>query len=246
LDVSKLFLGKQEFNETEPRNPCDYGRKIWDDMNGNALRQNHNLRIMCMGLLAALGVATLANVYQATQSTVEPYIIEVDSTTGAIRNAGVISEMQYTPEKLEIEYFLGKFIQDTRSMPLDGEVYRQSWYEAYGYMTKDAAAAMSAEMEKLSKADDFGKKRIKVTINSILPVNGAGESYQANWTEEVTDLTSGEQKNVPMTGIFTVTIIQNKDRKSLMENPLGIYVKDFSWSQENVAKDTRSKERDKQ
>ena len=190
MDVSKLFLGKQEFNETEPRNPCDYGRKIWDDMNGNALRQNHNLRIMCMGLLAALGVATLANVYQATQSTVEPYIIEVDSTTGAIRNAGVISEMQYTPEKLEIEYFLGKFIQDTRSMPLDGEVYRQSWYEAYGYMTKDAAAAMSAEMEKLSKADDFGKKRIKVTINSILPVNGAGESYQANWTEEVTDLTN--------------------------------------------------------
>ena len=27
MDVSKLFLGKQEFNETEPRNPCDYGRK---------------------------------------------------------------------------------------------------------------------------------------------------------------------------------------------------------------------------
>ena len=245
MDVSKLFLGKQEFNEEEPKNPCDYGRWVWDRMNGNALRQNKNLRIMCMGLLAALAVSTVGNVYQATQSTVEPYIIEVDSTTGAIRKAGVISEMKYTPEKLEIEYFLGKFIQDTRSLPVDGEVYRQSWYEAYGYMTKDAAAAMSAEMEKQNKADDFGKKRIKVTINSILPVNAGGESYQANWTEEVTDLITGEKKNVPMTGIFTVTIIQNKDKQSLMENPLGIYVKDFSWSQENVAKDDRSKERDR-
>ena len=153
MDVSKLFLGKQEFTEKEPENPCEYGRRTWDMMNGNTLKQNKNLRIMCMGLMGALAVATIGNVYQATQSTVEPYIIEVDSTTGAIRKAGVISEMKYTPEKLEIEYFLGRFIQDTRSLPVDGEVYKQSWYEAYGYMTKDAAAAMSAEMDKQNKAE---------------------------------------------------------------------------------------------
>ena len=245
MDVSKLFLGSQEFNKEEPQNPCEYGRKVWDDMNGNALRQNHNLRIMCMGLMGALVIVTIGNVYQATQSSVEPYIIEVDSTTGAIRKAGAISEMDYTPEKLEIEYFLGKFIQDTRSLPVDGEVYKQSWYETYGYMTKDAAAAMSAEMEKQDKAGDFGKKRIKVTINSILPVNSGSDSYQANWTEEIWDLTTGAQKNVKMTGIFTVTIIQGKDKKSLMENPLGIYVKDFSWSEENVAKDVKDKAGDK-
>ena len=245
MDVSKLFLGKQEFTEKEPENPCEYGRRTWDMMNGNALKQNKNLRIMCMGLMGALAVATIGNVYQATQSTVEPYIIEVDSTTGAIRKAGVISEMKYTPEKLEIEYFLGRFIQDTRSLPVDGEVYKQSWYEAYGYMTKDAAAAMSAEMDKQNKAEDFGRKRIKVTINSMLPVNTDSNSYQANWVEDVTDLTTGEQKRVPMTGIFTTTIIQNKDKKSLMENPLGIYVKDFSWSEENVAKESKDKARDK-
>jgi len=58
-------------------------------------------------------------------------------------------------------------------------------------------------------------------------------------------LTTGAQKNVKMTGIFTVTIIQGKDKKSLMENPLGIYVKDFSWSEENVAKDVKDKAGDK-
>ncbi|WP_303839547.1 type IV secretion system protein [Selenomonas ruminantium] len=153
--------------------------------------------------------------------------------------------MNYTPEKLEIEYFLGRFIQDTRSLPVDGEVYKQSWYEAYGYMTKDAAAAMSAEMEKQDRTGDFGKKRIKVTINSILSVNSGSDSYQANWTEEVWDLTTGSQKTVKMTGIFTITIIQGKDKKSLMENPLGIYVKDFSWSEENVANVSKEKAGDK-
>ena len=245
MDVSNLFRGAQEFNKVEPQNPCEYDRKVWDDMNGNALKQNHNLRIMCMGLVGALVIVTVGNVYQATQSTVEPYIIEVDSTTGAIRKAGAISEMNYTPEKLEIEYFLGRFIQDTRSLPVDGEVYKQSWYEAYGYMTKDAAAAMSAEMEKQDRTGDFGKKRIKVTINSILPVNSGSDSYQANWTEEVWDLTTGSQKTVKMTGIFTITIIQGKDKKSLMENPLGIYVKDFSWSEENVANVSKEKAGDK-
>ena len=111
MDVSNLFRGAQELNKEDPQNPCEYDRKVWDDMNGNALKQNHNLRIMCMGLVGALVIVTVGNVYQATQSTVEPYIIEVDSTTGAIRKAGVISEMKYTPEKLEIEYFLGKFIR---------------------------------------------------------------------------------------------------------------------------------------
>ena len=67
--------------------------KIWDDMNGNALKQNHNLRIMCMGLVGALVIVTVGNVHQATQSTVEPYIIDVDSSTGAIRKAEAISEI---------------------------------------------------------------------------------------------------------------------------------------------------------
>jgi type IV secretion system protein VirB5 len=30
-----------------------------------------------------------------------------------------------------------------------------------------------------------------------------------------------------------------------MENPLGIYVKDFSWSEENVAKEIKDNARDK-
>jgi len=78
-----------------------------------------------------------------------------------------------------------------------------------------------------------------------LPVNSGSDSYQANWTEEVWDLTTGSQKTVKMTGIFTITIIQGKDKKSLMENPLGIYVKDFSWSEENVANVSKEKAGDK-
>jgi len=30
---------------------------------------------------------------------------------------------------------------------------------------------------------------------------------------------NGQPENVKMTGIFTITIIQGKDKKSLMENP---------------------------
>ena len=93
MDVSNLFRGAQEFNKEDPQNPCEYDRKVWDDMNGNALKQNHNLRIMCMGLVGALVIVTVGNVYQATQSTVEPYIIDVDSSTGAIRKAEAISEI---------------------------------------------------------------------------------------------------------------------------------------------------------
>ncbi len=230
--------GPQSFSSHEPENPCDYGRRVWDERVGSCVKQNHSLRVLTVCLSAAIIVLSAGFVYQTQKSTVEPFIVEVDSTTGAVKNAGVISELKYTPQDIEMEYFIGEFIRNTRTLPLDADVYKLNWYKAYGYMTRDAATKMNSIVESEGVAKDFQKKTVQVTIHSILPVSGSQSTYQANWTEEVFENGRKLQSN-QMTGNFMTTLIPGKDKETLLLNPLGIYIKDFNWSRDNVGNDDK-------
>ena len=234
MNIKNFFRAPQKVTTKKPSNPCEYGRAVWDDMNGNYEIQNYNLRKISMCLGIAVVVLTGGIVFQSLKSTVEPYIIEVDSTTGAVKNAGVITDNKYTPQDIEIEHFIGEFIKDTRTMPLDPVVYKNNWSNAYSFLTKSAGAKMTSQVKMDKLSDDFGKKTVQVSIISILPVDGSNSSYQARWTEEVFMVNSGEKKTIPMSGTFTITRLETKDKKALLINPLGLYLTDFNWVQDTT------------
>ena len=234
MNIKNFFKAPQQFTDKKPTNPCEYGRAVWDTQNGNFAVQNYNLRRITICLSAAVLALTVGIVFMSTKSTVEPYIIEVDTTTGAVKNQGVISDIKYTPQDVEIEYFIGQFIMNTRSMPLDPVVFKNNWNTAYSFLTKSSGAKMSSEMKANPMAADLGKKTVQVSIISILPVDGSNSSYQARWNEEIFMVNSGEKKTVPMSGTFTTTRLESKDKKSLQQNPLGIYLTDFNWTQDTT------------
>ena len=57
-------------------------------------------------------------------------------------------------------------------------------------------------------------------------------SYQVRWNESIFNSQGAPVDDYKMTGIFTITYIEPKTEKEILENPLGIYIKDFSWSKE--------------
>lgn len=234
MNIKNVFRAPQKFTAKDPTNPCDYGRAVWDDIHGSAEVQNYNLRKITICLAIAVVMLTGGLIFQSLKSTIEPYIIEVDTTTGAVKNAGILSDVKYTPQDIEVEHFIGEFIVNTRSMPLDSVVYKKNWVTAYSFLTKSAGAKMTAQVKTDKMVDDFGKKTVQVSIISILPIDGSNSSYQARWTEEVFMVNSGEKKMVPMSGTFTVTRLETKDKKALLVNPLGLYLTDFNWIQDTT------------
>jgi type IV secretion system protein VirB5 len=247
LNIKSFFKAPQQFTTKQPENPCEYGRQIWDERDGSYIIQNYNLRRISLCLGVGLVIMTAGLVYESTKSTIEPWIIEVDSTTGEVRQAGAISEVKYTPDEKVITHFIGEFIVNTRSMPLDPVIFKNNWNKAYSFLTKNSAAKMSSMMKTDQMTADFGNRTVQVSITSILPIDGSNSSYQARWTEEIFVVSTGEKKSVPMTGTFTVTNIESKDKAALLANPLGMYFTDFNWVEEtpgaNVKTQTNAKDK---
>ena len=100
-------------------------------------------------------------------------------------------------------------------------------------MTKDAANKMNSILsadENLTQ--NIGKKTVLTKINTILPISGSENSWQIRWTEETYTLGSNKKNVANMSAIVTIAIKAPKDEATLTINPLGIYIKDFSWDKE--------------
>ena len=52
------------------------------------------------------------------------------------------------------------------------------------------------------------------------------------WIEEEFDIATGAQRLRNYQGVFTVTMIEQKDEARLLVNPLGLYISDLNFSEE--------------
>ena len=104
--------------------PYQKAAQVWDERIGSARVQAKNWRI---ATLASLGVSTVlagGMLWQATQSLVTPYVVEID-TTGEVR--GVTPTVQgYVPSDAQIAFQLADFIRKTRGISSDPVVLRQN------------------------------------------------------------------------------------------------------------------------
>lgn len=234
MAFGSLFSRPEKYSSSNSLSPAEEAASTWDERIGRAAVQAYNWRRMSLGLLIACVVLAVGLIIQSMKSTVVPYVVEVDRSTGAIKNMGVLEEnTSYTPQSAEMKFFIKEFIKNTREVPLDPIVYKTNWMKGYKFLTKDAATKFSTVAQNEKVNEKFGRETVQVTVNSILQIEGSN-SYHVNWSEESFSVGSGEKKTTNMVGVFTVTVIPTKDEEILRDNPLGIYISDFNFEVEKV------------
>lgn len=240
MNVKSLFSKPEKFTTYEPESPAARAARKWDEREGEIIVQNYNLRRLLVGLLAVIMILTFGLVYKSLSANVMPYIVEVDTVTGAVRNVGTIeSSTHYQAGEAVYKYFLSKFLKNTREIPLDPVVYRENLSASYGFLTKNAAIKLQTMLKTEKTMERFGHQTVQINISTILPLEG-GHSYQIRWTEETFTIGTGEKKVTPYSGIFTVQLIKSDDEAQLSINPIGLYISDFSWSKDASAVNTES------
>ena len=228
MNIKSLFSKPEKFTEYEPESPAIRAARKWDEREGEIIVQNYNLRRLLVGMLAVVMVLTVGLVYKSLSSNVMPYIVEVDMTTGAVRNVGTVeASKHYQPAEEIYKYFLSKFLKNTREMPLDPVVYKENLSTAYGFLTKNAAKKLQTMLKSEKTTEKFGHQTVQINISTILPMEG-GHSYQIRWNEEVFTIGTGEKKVTPYSGIFTIQQIKSEDESQILINPLGMYISDNS------------------
>ncbi len=234
MKVSSLFKRPEKYTDVKAKTPAEKAEEEWDRRSGAVVIQNYHLRMMMVGLIIISIALAGGLVVQSLKSVVVPYIVEVDSASGEVKNVGKLIQNEYTPKDAEIQYFLRQFVQNARAITLDPVVYDNQMQTLFAYLTQDAAKKMKIEIQNEGQLQKFAQKVVQVKIVSVLPIKGSN-SWQVRWNEEEFATESGGLVTTPMSGVFTITIIPPKDEKILAVNPLGIYIADFSWSKDEAA-----------
>ena len=211
----------------EPETPYQRAAQVWDERIGSARVQARNWRYMAFGsLILSVGFAG-ALVWQSARGTVVPWVVQVDNLGQA--QTVVAATADYRPTDPQIAFHLGRFIEQTRSIPADAIIVRQNWLRAYEFTTDRGAAALNDYARANDPFTRVGRQQIAVEVSSV--IRASNDSFRVAWTERHYE--NGQlSRTERWTAILTIVIQTPRDAERLRANPLGIYVNAISWSRE--------------
>ncbi len=211
-----------------PTTPYQKAAQVWDARIGSARVQAKNWRLATLLSLGVSFVLAGGLLWQATQSLVTPYVVEIDST-GEVR--GVTPTVKdYVPSDAQIAYQLADFIRKTRGISSDPVVVRQNWLDAYDFATSRAAVTLSEFAALHDPFAEVGVRSVSINIESV--VRSSNSTFEVRWRE--TAYRMGVKQGVSShTAQLSVVTDPPRDETTLQRNPLGLYVNAINWSQDH-------------
>lgn len=227
-----------EFNEPPQKyavgkpvvSPFTMAKTEWDNRIGNARVQAYNWRMIAfvMGLITLMAVGGI--IFMSTKAKVVPYVVEIGQD-GGVETVSKVNEVKYIPKLVQVKHFLNEFVLKARNVSTDPVVYKQNWLLVYSFLTQAASGKMNDTIKAENQVGRLGKKQtVQTQVKVINPISD--NTYQIRWSEEVFEADGSRSESYNMTGLFTIELGTPKDEKELINNPLGIYIKDFAWSKE--------------
>lgn len=223
----KFFLNKSKKEKTKNNNPFDRYMDLSNEITRERKRFHFSF-IVNMILIFAL-------IYFSLRSDYLPYVIEVDNQTKKLLNSTVLQKNNNELPEETANYFLGRFILDTRSISLDQKLYENNLKEASYFLTP----ATQEKLKSIIETDNnYFKIQNKVTVNVIVKtinkIPNQTNSYQIRW-EENQYRSNGELEFTNYyVGIFSIDRVSVKNEEMIRINPFGIVIKDFNISRENA------------
>lgn len=236
VDASTFIEGGRRAGESE--NPYLSARRTWNDhMRANQSSRNmwQMLAILCL-MIALAGVGGM--IYIGSQSKFIPYVVQVNNLGEAI--AVSRADVAAVADQRVVHASLASFINDVRMVTPDIALQRKAIFRAYAMLrTNDPATAKANEWFN-GHADNSPFKRaetqtVSVDIISVIPQSP--ETWQVDWLEKVYDR-QGHPLEAPfkmraLLRVYHRPPTQSTTEEQIRNNPLGIYIQDFSWSRQS-------------
>ena len=215
--------------DLEPSTPYSVAKQEWDNRIGNAVIQAYNWRRISFVMSGAIIILLVGLIIVSRQPKYIPYVVEVGDKS--VTNIAKINNAKYIPHERQIKHYLIKFVEKIRTISSDKEVNKKWLFEAYSFLTPKTANKLDQYF--INKDNDIMYKlkeqqTVSVAINSFTAVSS--NLYQIQWTEETHDLAGKLISKEQLVGFATIKIVSPVSEASILQNPLGIWITDFSWS----------------
>jgi type IV secretion system protein TrbF len=219
-------------------NPYLTARRSWNEHVGAVVSSRQTWQVV--GILSLLiALASVGGiVYIGSQSKFVPYVVEVDKLGQAVAIAP--AEAAAPADKRVVEASVASFIADARLVTPDVALQRKAIFHVYSMLAGNdpAAAKMTEWFSAAEESKPFARAKqetVSIEITSALPQTP--DTWQVDWIETTRDR-QGLLKGHPfrMRALVTVYIAAPTNKtteEQIRNNPLGIFVRDFSWSKQH-------------
>lgn len=221
----------------ESENPFLAARRTWNDQSAAnvASRQMFQLLGVLSLLVALAGVGGI--VYIGSQSKFIPYVVEVDRL--GQRQAVAPADRAAPVDQRVVHAAVADWIASMRLVTPDIALQRKAVFKVYAMLAaNDPATAKTNEWlngtDESSPFKRAAKETASIEIASVLPQTP--ETWQVDWIETVRDR-QGVKKGEPqrwraLVTVYALPTTPDTTDEDMRNNPLGIHVRDFSWSKQ--------------
>ncbi|WP_097991036.1 VirB8/TrbF family protein [Methyloterricola oryzae] len=222
----------------ETTNPYLAARIQWNAHVGAALSAARTWQIIAISSLAIAFVAVGGAVYVGAQSKFVPYVVEVNEL-GQVQAVNMADKANEADARV-IHASLATWITSARTVTPDVNLQRAAIYKVYAMLSSQDAAyiKMNEWFGRDEAASPFKRaetETVAIEINSVIPQSET--TWRVDWTE-TSRTRDGALKAVPTryTSLITVYLVPTTSATTeaeIRKNPLGIFVRDFSWSRQS-------------
>ena len=216
-------------------NPYLSARRTWNEHVGSVVSSRQTWQVVgILSLLIALaGVGGVIHI--GSQSKFIPYVVQVDKMGQTIA-AGPVTAADKADPRI-VHATVADVITSARMVTPDVALQRKAVFKVYSVLSpNDPATAKTNEwLNGNADASPFkraAKEMVNIEITSVIPQSP--DTWQVDWTETTRDRQGAlKGQPVPMRALVTVYTAEPTSQttdEQLRNNPMGIYVRDYSWS----------------
>jgi len=201
-------------------------RDEWDNRWSRAAQRERNWQVMALLCFLFSGLEGGVIAVLASQSKITPYVVAVDKlgqpyTFGPAEQLGQVDERLY-------RYLLALFIYNVRAIVADPEAQKVLATRAYEYAARDAARFLTAHYQKDNPFERAKRETVTVVVTSALKLSR--NSWQVDWTEHHTSLSSIGEADEHWRAVLHVALNPPTTAEAILTNPIGLFVVDMTWT----------------
>ncbi len=216
--------------ENKNLTPYEKAYLEWSARLGQTRTQLRNWQIagLLSILMAVLLLISLFIVIESEKTYV--YVAQVGPDEAVVNKVSLPQSL--SPTQAQESYFVGQFINNIMSLPLDPVIARQNWFNAYDMVGGEASSQLTNLAQNSNPFSNLGTQTTAVNVSSISAVSD--QSIQATWTTTTYNDQGAVQQQATYNGVFTLAKGPTPlTTAALLKNPFGLKITYFTINNED-------------
>jgi type IV secretion system protein VirB5 len=221
-------LRQDEHAKVLSTDPFLAGRTEAAERYGHLSRNAAQWRHISVVLILCCAACVASVILMAGRVTVVPYIVQVDE-----HGYGIAVE-PVAPSKVDARLIIShvsRYVWSLKTVFNDPEAQLHLMNFIYNCTPVNTAAEKKyQEYYAANNPVLIGEtETVSVTVNSVLSMSD--ETWQAEWTEDRYTIGGDRISAKHYRGIFTTAVVTPDAMREVLQNPLGIFIIDFNFSE---------------